>query len=145
MKGFRLEGENVDIRKSNSILAFTPGDLSKGGWLSDTAPNLEMLTQKSGDFDYTLKHSGKNKMTVAVPNWVRNLVYKKGTSFETFLIKFFDSADGSTNPTPLKTIVFRKVMILDNIPRDFSKIPGAASTSYQQVLMEIKNGVEFPS
>lgn len=144
MQGIRFEGENFDIRKSNAIWGFTPGDLSKGGWLSEKAPNLETLTQASGDFDWALKHSAKNKMTIAVPNWVKNLVYKKGTSFETFLIHFFDSTATSVNQTPMKTITFHKVLILDNIPRDLSKIPNMAASSFQQILMEIKNGVDFP-
>lgn len=143
MQGIRLEGENFDTRVSNSIWAFTPGTILKDGWLSDKAQNQEMLYRKGDTFDYTLKHS-KNKMMIAVPRWVRNLVYKKGSSMETFWIKFFDANNGDVYPTPTKTIVFRKVMILENVPRNFDKVPNGAQASYQEITLEIKNGVEYP-
>lgn len=144
MNGIRLEGENFDVRTSNSIWAFTPGTSLKDGWLSDKAQNQEMLYRKGDTFDYTLKHSGKNKMMIAVPRWVKNLIYKKGSSMETFTIKFFDANDGQTNPTPKKTIVFHKVLILDNVAKNFDKVPNGAQASYQEITLEIKNGVDFP-
>ncbi len=136
---FRFEGENGDIRISNAIWAFTPGEL-KDSWLSDTAPNADMLTRQSDSFDYSLKR--EKKMTIAVPKWVKNLSYNKGLYMEKYIIKFFSKTAGY-NAVPWRSIVFYHVKILDNKPRDFSRIPNGAEASYSEVVMSIGSGQDF--
>ena len=136
---FRFEGENGDMRRSNAIWAFTPGEL-KDSWLSDKAPNVDMLTRQSDSFDYSLKR--EKKMTIAVPNWVKNLSYNKGFYMDKYIIKFFDKTTGF-NTTPWRSIVFYHVTILNNIQRDYSRIPYASGASYSEVVMSIDSGQEF--
>lgn len=149
-QGYRLEGQignERQMRTTKNLLEYTPGNiLDKGNnWLSDKAPNAEMLTRKGDEFDKLLKIK-KMVMTIAVPEiQMRIMPYKEKDYFESYQIIWYNTS----NSNVWRRIVFHHITVGRVTLRDFSKAIEPIrphlqqNINYYEVVMKIDANIDY--
>lgn len=147
-KGFRLEGQIGDDRSPRTVKTiweYTPGNIIKSsvGWMTDKAPNADMLTREGDEFDKVLK-SAKKVMTVAIPEiQMRISPYTEKQYIEKYKI-FWYPTDSKGAEDFWRMIVFYHVKIGKVTKKDF----GAANAypnngNYYEVVMQIEANIDY--
>lgn len=140
LPGWKLVGENFDQRRKMQLLEFSAGEVknstsqSKGGWDSATAANPQMLVEKSGNFDLSVRRLKAVSIAVAT---MQEVGLNKGVTMDKFIIEWYPIADTTGNPK--HSIVLRNCRILKSDPHDLRRIGGG---TYREILMSVGE-VEF--
>lgn len=143
IKGFRLEGQigrERSPRTTKNISEYTAGNINDKGvnWMTDKAPNADMLTREGDEFDKALKRA-KKIMTLAIPEKQMQMIpYTEKQYIETFRIYWF-SSDSKGAEDFWRMIVFHHVTVKKIIFKDLK----SSSISFYQVLMQIEADVEY--
>lgn len=96
--GFRFEGaiDQHHLPRTNRVLAFTVGDVTKSGFVSDNAVNLQDLV-----YTLELKAKKERKLVVSLP------MHGGDMGVQNFNLNLFDSPAGSKDkPDKFKVFVF---------------------------------------
>jgi len=135
--------DNSNAPGEHPIYAFTPGDKSgPRDWMSETAPNGDILASKTNDFATQVKKT--KAVTVAFYQHMTRPKYTEGDDIKMFRLLIYDP--GSKNQTqPWKQILFPKAKVKrvrDVTERDplTTKVPAR----YREVVFTV-NGLDvFP-
>lgn len=147
LRDWKLTGENFDKRNRFRLSDLSGGEvknsrrdktgknvIKQGGWLSDTASNIETLATEKGDFARKVTSQRSFSFTVPVKKQLVAMAgLTEGKTIDQFTIEF-SQIDGDDEKVKF-TITFRNCMVSKATEVNLSR---AGGNVYTEVLMTTK-------
>ena len=132
--------DNSNSPGEHPIHAFAPGQYKGTDWMSEKAPNIDMIASKGGDFANAVKKS--KAVTVAFYHYMSKPQYSPGDDISMLKLLIYDPTAGKGQSQATRQILFPKAKVKSSrIVEERDPFSSKVPSKYREVVFAV-NGLD---